>query len=99
MARAFFRLSFACSRATLISVEKRNLTLSLPVDLIRQAKIYAAEHDTSVNTLVLDLLRQAVSRDDRVERAVARLLELADAGPYSSVDPGSIRREDLYDRI
>jgi plasmid stability protein len=80
-------------------VEKRNITLSLPVDLIRKAKIYAAEHDTSVNTLVLDLLQDALSREDRVDRAVARLLELAEAGPYSAVDPGSIRREDLYDRV
>jgi plasmid stability protein len=79
-------------------VEKRNITLSLPVDLIRNAKIYAAEHDTSVNTLVRDLLHDALSLDDRADQAVERLLELADAGPYSSVDPGSIRREDLYDR-
>jgi len=27
-------------------------TFSLPADLVRQAKIYAAEHDTTVNTLV-----------------------------------------------
>jgi hypothetical protein len=80
-------------------VEKRNITLSLPVDLIRKAKIYAAERDTSVNTLVFDLLQEALSREDRADRAVGRLLELADAGPYSTVDPGSIRREDLYDRV
>ncbi len=85
--------------ATLVHVEKRNITLSLPADLIRRAKIYAAEHDTSVNTLVWELLQDALSREDRADRAVARLLELAAAGPYSSVDPGSIRRQDLYDRV
>lgn len=30
--------------------------------------------------------------------AVARMLTLAEKGPLSVVNPGSFRREDLYDR-
>jgi plasmid stability protein len=79
-------------------VGARNITFSLPADLIREAKIYAARHDTTVNSLVRELLTEALSRESREHAAVERLLKLASHGPYSSVDPGSIRREDLYER-
>lgn len=39
----------------------RNVTLSLPEDLFKRAKVYAAEHDTSVSSLVTDLLTSRVS--------------------------------------
>ena len=32
---------------TLVHVTTRNVTFNLPVELMRQAKIYAAEHDTT----------------------------------------------------
>jgi plasmid stability protein len=79
-------------------VNSRNITLNLPVDLIRQAKIYAAEHDTTVNALVRELLQDKISAEARAKAAVQRFLQLAERGPYSSVDPGSIRREELYER-
>ena len=76
----------------------RNLTFSLPVDLIRKAKAYAAEHDTTVKTLVQELLAEALSRESRARAAADLLLRLADRGPYSTVDPGSIPREALHER-
>ncbi len=76
----------------------RNITFSLPADLIHQAKVFAAEHDTTINALVRDLLKQALTGEDRVRAAAARLLALAERGPYSVVDPGSIRREELHER-
>lgn len=79
-------------------MEKRNITFNLPSDLIRRAKVYAAEHDTTVNTVVRELLQEALSREDRARAAADRLLALADQGPYFSADPGSIRREELHDR-
>jgi plasmid stability protein len=79
-------------------VESRNITLSLPVDLIRQAKVYAAEHDTTINALVRELLQEALVREARARVAADRLLALADQGPYFTTDPGSIRREELYER-
>jgi plasmid stability protein len=85
-------------RVTLIYVLSRNLTLNLPADLIRQAKIHAAEHDTTVNALVRELLQEALTRDGRARAAADRLLALADRGPYFTADPGSIRREELYER-
>lgn len=74
------------------------MTFNLPVDLMRQAKIYAAEHDTTVNAMVRELLQEKLSNEARARAAAERVLKLAEEGPLSPVDPGSIRREDLYER-
>jgi hypothetical protein len=79
-------------------VATRNITLSLPVELIRSAKVYAAEHDTTINTVVRELLEEKLARDERIRAAGRRLLELAERGPYSEVDPGSISRDELHER-
>jgi plasmid stability protein len=79
-------------------MDTRNLTLSLPSPLIRQAKVYAAEHDTTINTLVRELLQEALSREDKARAAAERLLAIANSGPYSTIDPGSISREELHER-
>lgn len=76
----------------------RNITFSLPEDLVRDAKIYAAQHDTTINSLVRELLREQVSGDARARAAAERFLALADRGPYFTIDPASIRREELYER-
>jgi plasmid stability protein len=77
----------------------RNITFSLPADLIKQAKIYAAERDTTVNALVRDLLQEKLNPEARARAAGKAFLELARRGPNSPVDPGSIRREEIYDRL
>jgi plasmid stability protein len=79
-------------------VETRNLTLSLPTELIKQAKVYAAQHDTTVNALVRELLKEKVSAAARAERAVHRLLEIAARGPFSDVAPSTIDRDELHER-
>jgi hypothetical protein len=76
----------------------RNITFSLPAELVRQAKIYAAEHETTVNSLVRELLQDKLHRDGRIQVASQRLLELAERGPYFTVEPSSITREELYER-
>ncbi len=76
----------------------RNITFNLPADLIREAKIYAAQHDTTVNALVRELLEEKVNARARARAAAERFLQLAAEGPYSDVDPGTIRREELYER-
>jgi plasmid stability protein len=86
-------------RATLQVVEhSRNLTLHLPADLIRRAKVYAAQNDTSINSLVRELLEQKVSREDRMRLAADRILAVADQGPLTSEDPGGLSREAIYER-
>lgn len=53
-----------------------NLTLSLEDDLLKQARIYAIHHDTSVNSMVRDYLRSVVAEVDDAARA-ERLQALA----------------------
>lgn len=76
----------------------RNLTLNLPEDLIKKAKVYSAQHDTSVNALVKQLLQEKLEQEDPVKAAGRRLLAIAARGPLTKIDPGTIRREDLYER-
>ena len=76
----------------------RNITLSLPATLIREAKVYAAQHDTTINTLVRELLEEALSRENKARAAAGRLLALANAGPYFTIEPGSVSREELHER-
>jgi len=85
-------------RDTLIYVLTRNITFNLPADLIKQAKIYAAEQDTTVNALVKNLLVEKISGDEGTKTAGRRLLKLARTGPSSKVSPRSFKREELYDR-
>jgi len=79
-------------------METRNITLSLPKELIRKAKVYAAEHETSVNALVRKLLQNALESDSRARTAAERLLALANEGPYFTGDPSSISREEIHER-
>jgi plasmid stability protein len=79
-------------------VQNRNITFSLPEDLVHEAKVYAAQHDTTMNALVRQLLEEKVSAEARARAAAERVLKLAEEGPLSAVDPGSIRRENLYER-
>jgi len=76
----------------------RNITLHLPVDLIRQAKVYAAQHDTTVTALVKDLLEKTVTAESesRARAAGKRFLELAREGTNSTVDPGAFPRDEIY---
>jgi hypothetical protein len=79
-------------------VETRNVTITLPAELIRAARVFAAERDTTLNALLRELLQERLQREGRMQAAVHRMLNIADQGPWSDTDPGSIRREELYER-
>jgi plasmid stability protein len=79
-------------------VASRNITFSLPDSLLRAAKIYAAEHETTVNALVRDLLEEKLAADARSRAAVEKLMAIAERGPYFTADPAGFRREELYER-
>ncbi|HUK19544.1 MAG TPA: DUF6364 family protein [Bryobacteraceae bacterium] len=79
-------------------MENRNITPNLPKDLLRQAKVYAAEHDTTINRMVREFLAQAVARDSRALEAMKRLLELTKQGPYFDADLREISRDEVHER-
>ena len=76
----------------------KNLTVSLPDDVYRLARVKAAERDTSVSALVGELLR-AMAGDD--EPRLRRLEEQERAireqiASFRAAD--RLGREELYDR-
>ena len=74
----------------------RNVTFSLPVELIREAKILAATQDKSLNAIVRESLERTVDSDRRYLEAGRRILERAKERPFN-IEPGSLNRDDLYD--
>jgi hypothetical protein len=77
------------------AVARRNLTLQLDEETIRQAKVLAAKEGTSISGLVARELEQLVARDARYEEARRRAIELI----AESVPRGgrTWRRDELHD--
>ena len=76
---------------------KTNVTLSVESDLLRDAKVLAAQRGTSVSRLMADQLEELVRRDREYERArqraVARLEQGFDLGWTAPVS-----RDELHER-
>ena len=74
---------------------RRNLTVQLDEDTIRQAKILAAKRGTSVSGLVARELEELVAQDARYEAARHRASEIM---AESTARGGrSWRRDDLHE--
>jgi predicted transcriptional regulator len=80
-------------------VKKRNVTLALPDDFLRQLKIVAARRDTSISAMLTQALRQIADEEDGY--AEAQRLMLADLKKgYRLGTHGKIgwTRDDLHER-
>ena len=71
---------------------KRNITLRLDEELIRQAKVLAARESTTLNRLVARELSRLVGRDQVRERARRRALRAMEEGIPMTVTPGFVMR-------
>ena len=56
-------------------VPRQNLTLKLPAETIRRAKIVAAERGTSISALVSEKIDELVGEDAEYQAARRRALE------------------------
>lgn len=81
-----------------------NLTLSLEDDLLKQSRLYAVQHDTSVNALVRAYLESLVSKSKEAEQAerdrlVAEMSRQFDALAAKAVKPEGWKwnREEIYE--
>ncbi len=81
--------------ATLEYVQKRNLTLSLPSELIQAAKVHAAKRGTSINALVKESLERMVQPTDDYMAALKRILDASRKGLYRS--SRKVPRSELYE--
>lgn len=77
----------------------RNITLSLPEELVKQARIVAAKRDTSVSQLVADMLKEIVERETGFERARQRSLARLEKGFHLGTGgQTSWTRDELHER-
>lgn len=75
----------------------RNITVSVPEDVYRQARIKAAEQGESVSALVAQFLSTLSDSDDRFDRLLAKQEEvLAEIESFRAGD--RLGRDRLHDR-
>jgi len=75
---------------------KRNITLSLPVDLIQQLKILAAQRNTSISGLITEQAQQIVPPVDDSTSLLRELIESAPNSGFGEKIPWT--RDEIYDR-
>ena len=80
-------------------MESRNITLSLPEELLREAKVVAARRGTSVSALLAGALSELVERESGYatarERSLAVLGGDRDLGTKGKIGWG---RDELHER-
>lgn len=75
----------------------RNLTVSVPDDVYRNARIAAAQRDTSVSALVVAYLQSLASRMDEFARLEALQREVqVEIGQFRAA--GRLSRDEVHDR-
>lgn len=80
-----------------VTVDMKNITVRVPEQVYRQARIRAAEQGTSVSGLVAQYLRSLVEADAEFERLAARQREIcAGLGRFSAED--RLSRDESHDR-
>ncbi len=75
----------------------KNVTLSLPDHVARQARIWAAQADTSVSQFLGRMLVERMEQESGYEQACARYLT-RQAVPLRENPQTYPQREDLHDR-
>jgi hypothetical protein len=93
----YLRAAMSCLGVTVMS--NQNITLSLPEEDLREARILAASRGTSVSQLLARMLRELVEREtgyDRArDRSLARLREGTDLGTGGHI---GWSRDSVHDR-
>lgn len=80
-------------------METRNITLSLPREILREVKVLAARRDTSVSRLLTESLEELVQKDREYERAKNRSVEMMEVGRDLGTGGNiSWRRDELHER-
>jgi predicted transcriptional regulator len=77
--------------------EKRNLTVQLDAEIIRKARILAAQRSTSVSRLVAEQIERLTADEDEYQTACRQALADLETG-FHLGGPPYPEREDLYDR-
>jgi hypothetical protein len=78
---------------------RRNVTLSLPIELIEEITVLAAQREISISALLQAQFEKLLLEQKERLAATNRLKEIMDTAPNRGV-MGNVtwKREDLYDR-
>lgn len=76
----------------------KNITLSMPEELVRRAKVLAAQRDTSVSSLVARLLEQLVGDVRDYDEAWELERRKMSAGIGLELGPITWSRDELHER-
>jgi metal-responsive CopG/Arc/MetJ family transcriptional regulator len=80
-------------------MERQNVTLSLPKNLLKQAKILAAQEDKSLSELIREALSRKVKEKSEYEQAKERQIALMEKGfNLGSKGKITVTREELHER-
>jgi hypothetical protein len=80
-------------------VEKQNITLSLPRDILREAKHFAVDQGVSLSGFLVDALTERVKRLREIQRAGARQRALMRRGlKLGTQGRATWKRADLHAR-
>lgn len=80
-------------------MEKQNVTLSIPKDLLREAKHLAVDQGTSISGLLVDVLQERVRRFKERRRAARRQRALMRRGlNLGTQGKATWTRDDLHAR-
>ncbi|MEB3069759.1 DUF6364 family protein [[Mycobacterium] vasticus] len=76
----------------------KNITLTMPAELVRRAKVLAAQRDTSVSGLVARLLEQLVGEVDDYDEVAEREHRMMSGEAGLQIGPITWSRNDLHQR-
>lgn len=80
-------------------METQNVTLALPMDVLRRAKQKAVAQKISLSALMAGLLMEYVGKDERYEMARQREHEAMERGlPFSTHGTITWTRDELHER-
>jgi hypothetical protein len=77
---------------------RSNLTLQFDEEMIREAKVLAAEKGTSVSALMAHFLRKVIAREARYKEAMRAAFESMTEAAASGRAAPRWNREEIYDR-
>jgi hypothetical protein len=84
-----------CITLKYVNTQKRNVTITLPTELVREAKVLAAKQGVSLNAWIFERLDRAVRLGDNYVAAGEKFLNASKEGLYR-VPKGKWRRDGLY---
>lgn len=80
-------------------METQNVTLSIPKDTLRKAKILAVQRNTSLSALLTETLEELVSNNEAYSVARAHHLSLLEKGfDLGTGGQINVKRDELHER-